>query len=137
MEKINSRKLAEIVGSVSKVVDCEIENIVTDSRKVQPGDLFIALKGEKFDAHDFVPEVIKAGAALVMVEHETDGVPAERQLVVKDCLHAFGLIGAHNRSRFKGVVIGLTGSAGKTTTKEELKFMLSQFGRVLHRRQSQ
>lgn len=130
MEKINSRKLAEIVGSVSKVVDCEIENIVTDSRKVQPGDLFIALKGEKFDAHDFVPEVIKAGAALVMVEHETDGVPAERQLVVKDCLHAFGLIGAHNRSRFKGVVIGLTGSAGKTTTKEELKFMLSQFGRV-------
>ena len=82
MEKINSRKLAEIVGSVSKVVDCEIENIVTDSRKVQPGDLFIALKGEKFDAHDFVPEVIKAGAALVMVEHEADGVPAERQLVV-------------------------------------------------------
>lgn len=130
MEKINSRKLAEIVGSVSKVIDCEIENIVTDSRKVQPGDLFIALKGEKFDAHDFVPEVIKAGAAMVMVEHETDGVPADRQLVVKDCLHAFGLIGAYNRSRFKGVVIGLTGSAGKTTTKEELKFMLSQFGRV-------
>ena len=130
MIKISSKKLAEIVNSSSKVIECEIENICTDSRKVQPGDLFIAVKGEKFDAHDFVPQVIGQGAALALVERLVDGVPAERQLVVENALHAYGLIGSYIRSQFKGKVIGLTGSAGKTTTKEELKFVLSLFGKT-------
>ena len=130
MLKINSKKLAEIVESDSKPLDCEISNICTDSRKVKEGDLFIAIKGENFDAHDFVAQVIQNGAALVIVEHLVQGVPVERQLVVKSSLHAYGLIGAYVRSQFQGVVIGLTGSAGKTTTKEELKFILSGFGKV-------
>lgn len=130
MQKINSRKLAEIIGATGVPADVDITNVVTDSRLVQPGDLFIAIKGEKFDAHNFVKEVWEKGAALVVVEHEVDGVPQERQLVVNNTQEAYGAIGAYNRSRFKGVVIGLTGSAGKTTTKEELKFVLSQFGKV-------
>ena len=130
MLKINSKKLAEIVESDSKPLDCEISNICTDSRKVKEGDLFIAIKGENFDAHDFVAQVIQNGAALVIVEHLVQNVPAERQLVVKSSLHAYGLIGAYVRSQFQGVVIGLTGSAGKTTTKEELKFALSLFGKT-------
>ena len=130
MLKISSATLVEIVGSKSKVIDCEISKVVTDSRQLQPGDLYIAIKGEKFDGHSFVGEVIRQGAALVVVEHLLDNVPAERQIVVENTLKAYGQIGAYNRSRFKGTVIGLTGSAGKTTTKEELKFALSLFGKV-------
>ena len=130
MQKITAAKLAEIVGFNGRLAEVEIERVVTDSRKVQTGDLFVALKGENFDGHDFVKDVLDKGAVLVMVEHLVDGVDANRQVVVKNCLQAYGALGAYNRSLFKGIVIGLTGSAGKTTTKEEIKFALSLFGRV-------
>ncbi len=130
MIRISSEKLTEIVDSQSHVVALEIENISTDSRKIAAGDLFIAIKGEKFDGHKFVAEVLDKGAALVLVDHLVEGVSPDRQIVVKDTLHAYGLIGAYVRSQFKGKVIGLTGSAGKTTTKEEIKFALSLFGKV-------
>ncbi len=130
MIKINSKKIIEIVASSSQVVDVDVAHISTDSRKINAGDLFIAIKGEKFDGHKFVAEVLAKGAALAMVDHLVDDVPAERQIVVKDTLHAYGLIGSYVRSQFRGKVIGLTGSAGKTTTKEEIKFALSLFGKV-------
>lgn len=130
MIKINSKKLVEIVESGSRVIDIDIDHISTDSRNIAAGDLFIAIKGEKFDGHKFVADVLQKGAALVLVDHLLDDVPAERQIVVKNTLHAYGLIGAYVRSQFKGTVIGLTGSAGKTTTKEEIKFALSMFGKV-------
>lgn len=130
MQKTNSQKLCEVVGSNSNVVPAEIENIVSDSRAVQPGDLFVAIRGEKNDGHDYVAEVLAKGAALVLVDHLVEGAPAERQIVVADTVKAYGRIGAYNRSLFKGTVIGLTGSAGKTTTKEEIKFALSRFGKV-------
>ncbi len=130
MQKTSSRKICEITGSVSKVIEAEIENIVSDSRAVKPGDLFVAIKGEKNDGHNYVAEVLEKGAALALVDHLVKGVPAERQIVVSDTVKAYGKIGAYNRSLFKGTVIGLTGSAGKTTTKEEIKFALSLFGKV-------
>ncbi len=130
MQKINSKKIVEIVASTSEPIDVDVENIVTDSRKVKEGDLFIAIKGGKFDAHDFVKEVIDKGASLAIVERLIPEVSENRQIVVNNSLQAYGRIGAYNRSRFKGIVIGLTGSAGKTTTKEEIKFVLSKFGKV-------
>ena len=130
MQKISTKKLIEILGYDEKIEEHEIENVVTDSRKVQPDDLFIAIKGEKFDGHNFVKEVIEKGAALAVVDHYVEGVIKEKQIVVSDTLKAYGKIGAYNRLKFKGVVIGLTGSAGKTTTKEEIKFALSSFGKV-------
>lgn len=130
MQKISAEKLIEIVGSSSNVVAAEFDRVITDSRQAAPGVLFVALRGEKFDGHDFVGEVLQNGAALALVEHLVPGAPAERQVVVSDSLEAFGKIGAFNRSRFKGIVVGLTGSAGKTTTKEEIKFALSRFGKV-------
>lgn len=130
MQKISAEKLIEIVGSSSNVVAAEFDRVITDSRQAAPGVLFVALRGEKFDGHDFVGEVLQNGAALALVEHLVSGAPAERQVVVSDSLEAFGKIGAFNRSRFKGIVVGLTGSAGKTTTKEEIKFALSRFGKV-------
>ncbi len=130
MEKISSEKLAEILGVKHKIAPAEISKISTDSRKIDTDTLFIALKGERFDAHDFVKDVINAGCPLVVVERLIDGVAPEKQLVVDDTLKAYGKIGAYNRSLFKGTVIGLTGSAGKTTTKEEIAFLLSKFGKT-------
>ena len=130
MEKITSQKLAEILNYHAPVIETEITNAVTDSRIAKKGDVFIALKGEKFDAHDFVSQVIAQGVELVIVERQIENVSANRQIVVSSALEAFGKIGAYNRSLFKGKVIGLTGSAGKTTTKEEIKFLLSLFGKT-------
>ena len=130
MQEISSKKLTEIVDSTSQVIDCAVKNIVTDSRIVKPGDVFIAIRGEKFDAHQFVPEVLKQGAALAIVDHPVEGADPLRQVVVGNTTRAYGLIGAYNRSLFKGFVIGLTGSAGKTTTKEEISFLLSKFAKV-------
>lgn len=130
MEKISSKKLAEILNYKAEIAEAEILNVVTDSRIVKPGDLFVAVTGDKFDAHDFVPQAIADGAVLAVVEHPVAGVAENRQIVVSSSLEAFGAIAAYNRSRFKGKVIGLTGSAGKTTTKEEIKFLLSLFGKT-------
>lgn len=130
MQKISSAELARVIGTAQRVIDTEIVRVVTDSRQVRKGDLFVAIRGEKFDGHQFAAKAIEQGAGLVMVEEAVAGIPAERQLVVENCLHAYGLIGQWNRKQFKGTVIGLTGSAGKTTTKEELKFALSNYGKV-------
>ena len=130
MEEISSVKLAEITGAASKPIECMIAGVSTDSRRCGTKDVFVALKGEKFDGHDFVKAVIDSGCPLVIVDHLIDGVAVKKQIVVEDTLQAYGKIGAYNRSLFKGIVIGLTGSAGKTTTKEEIKFILSHFGKV-------
>ncbi len=131
MESISSKKIAEIVYSPSNVLDADIKDVVTDSRKAGRESLFVALKGAHFDGHDFVKEVIeKKSCPLVLVSRLNPEVPAVRQIVVPDTLEAYGRIGAYNRSRFKGKVIGLTGSAGKTTTKEEIKFLLEKFADV-------
>lgn len=130
MKEITSQKLAEILGCDAAQADIVINKISTDSRQVDEHSLFIALRGEHFDAHDFVADVTAKGCPLAVVDHLLQNVPAEKQLVVKDTLDAYGKIGAYNRSQFKGTVIGLTGSAGKTTTKEEIAFLLSHFAKT-------
>lgn len=130
MKEITSQKLAEILGGDAAQADIVINKISTDSRQVDEHSLFIALRGERFDAHDFVKDVVAKGCPLAVVDHLLQNVPAEKQLVVKDTLEAYGKIGAYNRSQFKGTVIGLTGSAGKTTTKEEIAFLLSHFAKT-------
>jgi UDP-N-acetylmuramoyl-tripeptide--D-alanyl-D-alanine ligase len=127
MQKISSAKVKEILSSPSEVAEITVERVSTDSRNVDEKSLFIALKGEKFDAHDFVKDVYQKGCRLMVVNRLIDGVPANNQLVVEDTLEAYGKIGAYNRSLFKGTVIGLTGSSGKTTTREEIAFLLSKF----------
>lgn len=130
MQVLSSEQIAAIVGSDSKFAPAVITGVSTDSRKCGQNDVFIAISGEKFDGHTFVPDVIAAGCPLAIVNRLLPDVPAEKQIVVGDTLIAYGKIGAYNRSLFKGTVIGLTGSAGKTTTKEELKFALAEFGKV-------
>ncbi len=105
-----------------------LERIERDSRAVQAGDLFLALKGERFDAHDFVPQVVgKASAALVARPVAAD-IP---QIVVADVLAALGQFAAAWRQRFQRPLVGLTGSNGKTTVKEMLTAILSLQGQTL------
>ena len=130
MKKTSTSELKKILSSDSDIIDTEIEKVVTDSRKIEKNALFVAIKGEKFDGHNFVAKALEEGCALAVVEHLVGNAPANRQLVVEDTLEAYGKLGAYNRESFKGKIIGLTGSAGKTTTKEEIKYLLSSFGKV-------
>lgn len=105
-----------------------IERVERDSRSVQAGDLFLALKGERFDAHEFVPQVVgKASAALVAYPVDA-AIP---QVIVPDVRLALGQLAKAWRGRFTQPVIGLTGSNGKTTLKEMLTAILSQQGQTL------
>lgn len=107
-----------------------IRRIVTNSRDVQAGDAFLALKGERFDAHDFVPQAAEK-ATCVIVERAIDGVDIP-QLIVKDTRLALGHLGAFRRQQCPNLqVAALTGSSGKTTTKEMLGSILSRLGNTL------
>lgn len=128
MITLSSQKIAEILELNQPVADAEISNISTDSRKVDDKTLFIALKGEKFDGHDFIKDVLNKDTPLVLSEKEIPGTDKSKVLIVPDTLKAFGKLAQYNRRQYKGTVIALTGSSGKTTTKEELKAALSCYG---------
>jgi UDP-N-acetylmuramoyl-tripeptide--D-alanyl-D-alanine ligase len=99
--------------------------VVIDSRRVEPGSLFAALRGEHADGHDFATPAIEAGAAAVLAEHEV-GEPA---VVVDDVLAAMGRLARAVVDRLPEVtVIGLTGSAGKTSTKDLLAQLTARLG---------
>jgi len=100
-----------------------VTGVVTDSRADVRGKLFVALAGERFDAHAFVADVARAGAAAVLVERavEAPGVPVVR---VKSTLAALGELGRAQRRRFRGKVVAVAGSAGKTTTRSAIGAVL-------------
>lgn len=108
----------------------QISSVVIDSRLAGPGDLFIALKGEKADGHDFVEEVLKQGA-VAMVNHIPPNVPDTASLlIVRNCVQALSDLAAFNRRRSHARIIAVTGSVGKTSTKEALRIALGDFGTV-------
>ncbi|WP_050417323.1 UDP-N-acetylmuramoyl-tripeptide--D-alanyl-D-alanine ligase [Azoarcus sp. CIB] len=109
------------LGGFRVVGDATFSCVGTDSRRIRPGQLFVALRGEHFDGHDFVEQAAAEGAAAALVdeawqrEHEDIEFP---RLVVSDTRFALGTLAAHWRSRFDIPLIGVTGSNGKTTVKE-------------------
>ncbi len=121
-------EIAEMTGGVLYGADLAVDSVATDSRRVKSNQLFIALKGERFDAHNFVADLVgKAGAALVHKKIDCD-LP---QVVVKDTLQGLADLAAAWRKQFTKPLIALTGSNGKTTLKEMIAAILSQRGKVL------
>lgn len=110
-----------------KKVNCALSDISTDSRNMTPGALFVPLRGEHFDGHDYISQAVKNGAAACLSEEIIEGlsVPVVR---VKNSLQALGDLAAAYRLRLNGPLVAITGSAGKTTTKEMLAAILEQVG---------
>ncbi len=109
---------ARLVGA-----DAAFTAVSTDSRKIEPGQLFIALTGPNFDGHDYLAAVAAKGAVAALVEREVSGVELP-QLLVADARAALGQLGALNRQAYQGPLAAVTGSSGKTTVKEMLASIL-------------
>lgn len=101
------------------------EEISTDTRTLGPGDVFVALEGDRFDGHDFVAEAVAAGCAAV-VSHRDPGVAGAEVYRVPDTLAALGDLALHRREQENIPVVGITGSSGKTTVKDMTVFALSR-----------
>jgi len=129
LEAMNLSDLLKPLDAALNGSDARFDSVSIDARQVQPGGLFVALPGSRVDGHDFVAQARAAGAAAALVERPlADPLP---QLVVRDCELALGQLGALNRAAFKGPLVAITGSSGKTTVKEMLAAILRECGAVL------
>lgn len=133
----------EVCASVSGALasECgvsgEVLSVTWDSREIEPGALYVALPGERVDGHDFVPTALAAGARCAVVSHTDGGMRAAARscgaalIVVPDTARALTDLAAVWRTRLCGRVIGLTGSTGKTTTKNLVRTVLERAGSVV------
>ncbi len=115
-------QLSELVSPLAAVLygaDIEFSALNTDSRKITPGQLFVALRGELFDGHRYLADVAKRGAVAAIVEEYQADIQLP-QLLVADTRIALGQIARLNREQFTGQTVAVTGSSGKTTVKEML-----------------
>ncbi|HEX4858565.1 MAG TPA: UDP-N-acetylmuramoyl-tripeptide--D-alanyl-D-alanine ligase, partial [Usitatibacteraceae bacterium] len=122
--RLSLDEVAEACGGRRVGSGTVVAGVSSDSRSVAPGELFVALRGDKFDAHDFLPAAIGRGAAAALVARELPGL-AVPQVVVADTRLALGRIASHWRARFAAPMLALTGSNGKTTVKEMLREILA------------
>jgi UDP-N-acetylmuramoyl-tripeptide--D-alanyl-D-alanine ligase len=132
-----------LAGGDARAARQGIRRLCTDSREIGEGDLFVAIKGERMDGHDFVAAALKKGAvgALVQDDYRVPASlpqrpahgPARRPVLlgVPDTLRAYQMLAAHHRNRFQIPVVAVTGSNGKTTTKEMAADVLAQRWPVL------
>ncbi len=122
--------------------DTRIRGISIDSRTIKPGECFIAIKGDNFDGHDFVAEVVRKGAKTIVVQGtgfpspalgagRVQGTEKASVIAVKDTIRALGDLARFQREKFNIPVVAVTGSNGKTTTKEMLAWVLSRKFKVL------
>ena len=110
----------------------DVVGVSTDTRALSAGALFVALKGERFDAHEFLAEAARGGASAAVVSEARAGDPSPLpRLAVKDPLAALGAIARLHRLRHAIPVVGVTGSNGKTTTREMIAAILATRGPVL------
>lgn len=133
-------KLAEVCGGTyfgpEEAGKQEISCLVTDNRQVEAGGMFVAIKGEKVDANRFIPLTYEAGALCCMSENAPEAqdysdIKNKAYIQVKSCLQALKDMAAYYRIQCSALVIGITGSVGKTTTKEMIASVLSQRYHVL------
>jgi len=126
---VSVSKFAEMLGgtAIGFEADAMVSSFALDSNQVKPGDLFMAIKGERVDGHDFIPQALASGALGSIAEKQ---VPPP-SIQVPNLVEALARMASLYRDRFDGPVIGITGSAGKTSTKEFVAAALSPLGLVL------
>ena len=128
MKALTLQQVAEATQGLASA-EGVISGISTDSRHIQPGDLFIALVGPNFDGHDYIADVMEKGAAAVLVSAAVaESIPS---VLVSDTRLGLGLLSAFYRQQFSLKVAAVTGSNGKTTVKEMLACILGECGLVL------
>ncbi|MDU2941363.1 MAG: UDP-N-acetylmuramoyl-tripeptide--D-alanyl-D-alanine ligase [Enterobacteriaceae bacterium] len=130
MINVTLNQLASVLKGTLQGRDVTIDAVTTDTRKIAPGCLFVALKGERFDAHDFADKAKASGAGALLVSRQLDiDLP---QLIVNDTRRAFGELAAWVRQQVPTRVVALTGSSGKTSVKEMTASILSECGNTLY-----
>lgn len=130
MISVTLSQLASVLKGTLQGRDVTIDAVTTDTRKIAPGSLFVALKGERFDAHDFADKAKASGAGALLVSRQLDiDLP---QLIVNDTRRAFGELAAWVRQQVPTRVVALTGSSGKTSVKEMTASILSECGNTLY-----
>lgn len=122
MEKIFLSEIAECLGTKCPI-ECEITEISTDTRNLPKGCLFIAIKGERFDGHTFIENAIESGASAAVSEYQVGSCPC---VITDNTRLALLKIASYYRRKFTPILVGITGSVGKTTTKEMVALVLSE-----------
>jgi len=132
--KFKLHRVAEFTGAIGNFeLDVTCDGYSIDSRTIQPGELFFAVKGERLDGHDYVEAALQNGAVAAVIDRKRVARFADtsRLLVVDDTLIALQALGAAVRRRWGKPLIAVTGSAGKTTTKEAIAHVFASRFRVL------
>ena len=130
MRPLSLAEIAGVLGVPAPAAAGSVRDICTDTRALQSGDLFVALRGDRFDGHDFLETAREAGAIAAVVD-TADEAMAIPQLVVPDTVQALADLARFNRDLSDARVVAVTGSSGKTTFKEMLSAMLSREGETL------
>lgn len=129
MIKRSLKQIAEMVSAqndITSYLDIVIAGVTIDSRKIEPGNLFVPFKGEKVDGHKYVEEAIKNGAGAALWQKDVPNPPQGLPLlIVDDCLAALQELARKYRKELSVKVVGITGSNGKTTTKDMTSSLLS------------
>lgn len=130
MRAFRLQELAGVLGTAAPSANARVERVVTDTRTLRQGDLFVALRGDRFDGHGFLEAAREAGAAAAVVDTANpDSVLP--QLVVPDTVQALADLARFNREQSRAGVVAITGSSGKTTLKEMLAAILVNEGETL------
>ncbi|MGM0433381.1 MAG: UDP-N-acetylmuramoyl-tripeptide--D-alanyl-D-alanine ligase [Pseudomonadota bacterium] len=129
MRAFSLAEITPLVEGTLRGEDLFFSRVGIDTRTLAKGALYVALSGERFDGHDFVREAEKAGACAIIAEKEVDtSMPV---IQVRDSRYALGRLAGLNRSEFAGKLVGITGSSGKTTTRQMMQTVLAEAGPVM------
>ena len=131
MDKISASVLLKGLAPEGFADEAAIDLVTTDSREVRPGCIFVAFPGEKFDGHDFAAKALEEGAEYVVLNHPVKDVPTGKCFLCPDSYRAMMMMGANYRRQFSPKVVGVTGSVGKTTTKQMTYAAIAGFGNTI------
>lgn len=131
MQPIPAKMLLAGLAEAGSAGDETITAVVTDSRAVCPGCVFVCFPGQRVDGHDFAAKAVQEGAAYVVANHPVEGVPEKKLVLCASSHHAMVRMASNYRMLFHPQMIGVTGSVGKTTTKEFCYAILSAFGTAI------